>query len=218
MQTIATLSPSIRLVIFRFLMKSALVPDFVPRLPVQSSTATPTIRGVEVLPSTPNVCFMNLFEGLFKPKSKYEWRGARVAGERVSKTQMIHGKLVEIMTSDVRFTFCHRRHLNQDPPHRDFVTRHDQLFNFLTRTIAGNLWSVQAYLNPYFQKDGAASNGNVLMFSCAGRRPVFNPDGSPVKIHYYEFERDKSPIGLVVVPLINTAKKLELIDKEVRLF
>ena len=50
--TVATLGPQVRLVVFKFLVRSDLVPDFVPRVPVNRTDTAPSVRGKQILPST----------------------------------------------------------------------------------------------------------------------------------------------------------------------
>ena len=218
--TFATLGPSIRLVVFKFLMRSELVPDCIPRLPINSSGVTPTVPGVKVMESTPDVWLAGLRTGLLN-QGDYFFVGARVAGERIS-TKFKKGKRVEVKMSDVRFTFVHRKSINDIPPHKNFVERFNQLVNTFVDLTKSNLWMVEGYLNSYLNEDGTAGKGSVLMLDCAGRKEAVKPDGKPVMV--FEGGREKPLMPGVVgrgigpkVPLLNKASELKLVGKEVQL-
>lgn len=217
---VATLGPSVRLVVFKFLIRSELVPDFIPRMPVNSSGFTPATQGKEVLPSTPNVWLAGLRTGLLNSRGNYLLVGARVVGERTS-TKWVRGKRVEVKTSDVRFTFCHRKHVN-DKTHPDFAERFNAIVNTFVDWTKSNLWTTMAHLNPYFDLDnGSTVNGaKVLMFSCARRTPAVNPDGVPVMV--YEDGREKPTIPGQIsqgigqkVPLLEIASEIKMSENKV---
>ena len=211
----ATLGPNVRLVVFKFLMRGDLVPECIPRLPINRSDNMPPIPGVKVLPSTPDVWLAGLRTGLLYTKGDYILRGARVAGEKVS-TRFKNGKPVEVKMSDVRFTFVHRKSINDTPPHENFVERFNQLVNTFVDLTKLNLWMTEAYLNSYLNEDGTAGKGSVLMLDCAGRKEAFKPDGTPVMV--YEGGRDDLGRGIgPKVPLLNKAGELKLAGKKVQL-
>ena len=224
--TIVTLGPSVRLVVLKFLMRSELVPDCIPRLPIDRSGSgvTPTIRGVEVLPSTKDVWLADLRTGLLNSHGDYLFVGARVAGERTS-TKFRKGKLVEVKMSDVRFTFVHRKSINDIPPHENFVERFNQLVNAFVDFTKSNLWTTMGHLNPYLNKDGTAGKGSVLMLDCAGRKEAVKPDGKPVRVYKGGREQVPAPEGGRVisqgigpkVSILNKASKLKLAGKNVQL-
>ena len=207
---VATLGPKIRLVVFKFLVKSHLVPDCIPRLPINRSGVTPMVPGVQVLPSTPNVWLAGLRTGLLNTKGDYVFVGARVDDQRAD------GR------SDVRFTLCHRRHLSGAPPHENFVERFNILVNTFVDFTKSNLWAVQGYLNPYLLENGVPTSHSVLMLNCAGRKPAINSDGTPVMV--YEGGREKSlmpghigqGIGLKI-SILNKASEMKLAGKKVQL-
>lgn len=209
--TVATLGPAVRLVIFKFLMRSELVPDFVPRIPVNRTGTAPSIRGKEILPSTPDVHLSDLAEWVADPfEGDYKFVGARVADERGD------GK------SDVRFTLCHHTHLDDNPRHPDFASRIDRLNDFFLEETRNSLWSVQGYLNPYLLENGIPTKHSVLMLNCARRKPVINPDGSPVMVYEGGREKPAFPgqftqgIGPKVL-LTDKANQLKLVRNEVQL-
>lgn len=224
---VATLGPSVRLVVFKFLIRSGLVPDFIPRIPTNSSGFTPATRGKDVLPSTSNVWLAGLRTGLLNSRGSYQLVGARVVGERVStKTKVIKGvptKKVEVKMSDVRFTFCHRKHVN-DKTHPDFAERFNAIVNTFVDWTKFNIWTTTAHLNPYYDLDsGSVVNGvKVLMFSCASRTTAVNPDGGPVMVYEGGREKPAFPgqftqgIGLKV-PLLNVASEIKISGNKVLL-
>ncbi|OGN12946.1 MAG: hypothetical protein A3A13_02765 [Candidatus Yanofskybacteria bacterium RIFCSPLOWO2_01_FULL_43_22] len=225
--TVATLGPAVRLVVFKFLMRSELVPDYIPRLPSNRSSVAPAYNGTQVLPSTPDVWLADLRAGLLNTKGDYAFVGARVADERTNtKRKVRRGGLVEIVEvkiSDVRFTFCRRRHLTDDPPpHENFVERFSQLVNTFVDFTKSNLWMTEAYLNPYLNKDGTTGKGSVLMIDCAGRKSAVNPDGTPIMVFEGGREKSSAPgmIGQGIGPkisILNKASELKLVGKNVQL-
>ena len=68
MKTIATLGPSVRLVVFQFLMKSTIVPSIIPPKRTSNTPPLPPVSGIQVLESTPKV-------DLFDLASKLDFRG-----------------------------------------------------------------------------------------------------------------------------------------------
>ena len=225
---LATLGPKVRLVVFKFLMRSELVPNCIPRLLINRSGVTPTVQGVKVMPSTPDVWLAGLRTGLLNTKGDYLFVGARVAGERTNtKRKVRKGGLVEIIEvkmSDVRFTFCHRRHLTDDSPHPDFVERFNQLVNTFVDLTKSNLWMVEGYLNSYLNKDGTASEGSVLMLDCAGRKEAVQQDSKPVMVFEGGQEQVLTSEGRVVsqgvgpkVSIRTKASEMNLAGKKVQL-
>ena len=199
---VAMLGPSVQLVVFKFLIKSKLVPDCIPRLPINPSGVTPTVPGVQVMSSTPDVWLAGLRTGLLYTMGDYILVGAR-ANERAD------GR------SDVRFTFCHRQHLAENSPHPDFVERFHQLVGTFIDLTKSNLWTTMAHLNPYLNEDGTASKGSVLMLDCNGRKEAIQPDGKPVMVYD---ERDEFGQGIgPKISILNKASELKLVGKEVQL-
>ena len=220
---LATLGPKIRLVVFKFLIRSESVPDCIPRLLINRSSVTSMVQGVKVLPSTPDVWLVGLRTGLLNTKGNYVLVGARVAGEKTT-TRFKMGKSVDVKTSDVRFTFCHRQHLNDTPLHENFVERFNQLVNAFVGLTRSNLWMVEGYLNPYLNEDGTAGKGSVLMLNCAGRKEAIQQDGKPVMVFEGWREQVPTPEGEVVsrgigpkVSILNKASNLKLAGKKVQL-
>jgi len=215
---IATLGLSLRLIVFKFLIKSDLVPPVIPRVPISQNTPTEETRGRQVLVSTPDIWIPRLVLSLFDKRS-YKFVGARVAGERVSE-RMKHGSLVEVIMSDVRFTFCHRQYLNDKPPHENFTRAiKDRCRQTLTNMAINNLWSVEGYLNPHLQEDGSVGIGDVLMLDCNGRKQAIQ-DGKPVKVYAGSLEKNTSwnQAGCGIGPkisLIDKASRLDLVNREV---
>ncbi|OGN13989.1 MAG: hypothetical protein A3J47_04315 [Candidatus Yanofskybacteria bacterium RIFCSPHIGHO2_02_FULL_43_22] len=209
--TITTLGPQVRLVVFKFLVRSELVPECIPRLPVnRSGGATPTVPGKMVLLSTPNVWLAGLRTGLLNTKGDYALVGARANDERGDDR------------GDVRFTFCHRRHLSGIPPHENFVEKFNELVNTFVDFTKSNLWAVQGYLNPYLLENGVPTSHSVLMLNCAGRKPAINPDGTPVMVFEGGREKPLMPghIGQGIGPkisILNKASEMKLAGKKVQL-
>lgn len=160
MRTIATLGPSVRLVVFQFLMKSAQVPRIVPlKRDSDAPTLLPPVPGVMVLPSTPKL-YLSLLASYVLARSDYEL---------VDVWQNPHATKWDM--SFVRFVFCHNEHVRRDELFPDFVAKKDRLEEVLINLVHQNLWATQGYLNPYFEKDGTDSGHKVLMLGSAGRVP-----------------------------------------------
>lgn len=157
MKTIATLGPSVRLVVFQFLMKSAQVPAIVPPKRVSSAPPLSPVHGVKVLESTPQV-------DLFPLAIKLASIGTYELVDVWKKPHETNWKM-----SFVRFVFCHKEHVKPDELFPDFIAKKDALEKMLIDLAHDNLWATQGYLNPYFEKDGKPSGHQVLMFGC--RRP-----------------------------------------------
>lgn len=203
MITVATLGPSVRLVVFKFLMKSHLVPAFIPRLPINRSGFASTSPGKEVLASTPDVWLAGLQTSLMNNRS-YIFVGARTDERGDGR-------------SDVRFTFCHSWHLNNIPPHPTFTARYVKFVNFLMDVTERNLWSVQAYLNPYLLENGAVTEDSVLLLDCAGRKEVVDDFGNKVMVYERREVRDGFSKGIgAKIPLLNKANHLKFIDKKIQ--
>lgn len=158
MRTIAVLDSSVRLVVFQFLMKSALVPAIIPSKRISKAPPLPTVSGVEVLKSTPRVGLATL-AGNIAFGENYEivdvWKKPHETNWN---------------TSFVRFVFCHKEHVRRDELFPSFVAQKKELERIFVEMVSNNLWATQCHLNPYFEKDGDPS-GLVLMFGCAGRVP-----------------------------------------------
>ena len=198
MKTVATLGPSVRLVVFQFLMKSAQVPTIIPPKRVsEASPLLPTISGVEVLESTPKVDLSSL--------------GGNVAFgddyEIVDSWEKPHERNWNL--SFVRFVFCHKEHVKRDEFFTNFITQKKDLERVFVEMISNNLWATQGHLNPYFEKDGTLTGHQVLMLGCVGRVPndwVFSGG------------RDENHQGIgPKVLLSRLSQHLELIDDEVSL-
>ena len=164
-KTIATLGPSVRLVVFQFLMKSAQVPAIIP--PKRTSTApsflSPTpVSGVEVLKSTPG---LNIFPLASKITCGGDYALVDVWKESCERNWSL---------SFIRFVFCHREHVRQDELFHEFIAKREEFTNIFSE-LAFSLWATQGHLNPYFEK-GKVSGEDVLMFGCARRSTRPKPE------------------------------------------
>ncbi|PIR42088.1 MAG: hypothetical protein COV30_00080 [Candidatus Yanofskybacteria bacterium CG10_big_fil_rev_8_21_14_0_10_37_15] len=187
--TIAKLDPKkIKLIVFRILIKSHLIPDFVPVVPARIDTDSfiSIIPGEKILESVEEAWFGPLFISLRK---KYFLIGAKIAEIRDDKR------------SDLRFTFCHKDNLKSES-HPNFEKFRNKLNNFMIKTLALNLWSTEVFMNPYFLKE---ENGNystkssVLLFNCHGRRPCLDSDGNQIEV--YE-KKGKDEFGKGIGPKV----------------
>ena len=174
MTKIATLGPSLRLIVFQFLVRADQVPAV---LPPKRDTSKPTVlldlSGVEVMPSTPDVFLADFAGGIRRDLvNGYElvdaWKRKR-ADDR----------------SAVRYIFCHRDFIKE--LNSEFVAKRDELVGSLANLVSDNLWRAQAHLNPYIE-EGAVTGDEVLMISCTGRNPRLDSSGQERAI--YEGGRD----------------------------
>jgi hypothetical protein len=156
MKTVATLGPSVRLVVFQFLMKTAQVPSIIPQKRASVEPPLPPVSGVQVMESTPKV-------NLFRLASKLDCRNEYELVDVWKKSHDTNWKMCF-----VRFVFCRKEHLN--PLSAEFVNKVGSFEKTLVDFVSDNLWATQAYLNPYFE-DAKPSGQYVLMFGCAGRTP-----------------------------------------------
>ena len=159
MRAIATLGPTVRLVVFQFLMKSAQVPAVIPPKRASETPPLPPISGKEVLRSTPKVDVLPLATN-FSCREGYELVDVWCKPHEVNWNM-----------SFVRFVFCRKEHVEHNELHPDFigkVAKFETVFSQLSNT---NLWATQGHLNPYFNRDGSPTSDKVLMFGCAGRTP-----------------------------------------------
>lgn len=159
MKTIATLGPSIRLVVFQFLMKSAQVPRIVPLKRDSDTPLLPPVPGVMVLPSTPKLYVLPLATRM----------ACYPEYELVDAWQNPHE--IKWDMSFVRFVFCHKEHIKRDELFPDFVAKRSELTEVFAALADKNLWATQGYLNSYFEKNGTDSGYKVLMLGLAGRVP-----------------------------------------------
>lgn len=159
MTGIAVLDSGVRLVVFQFLMKSAQVPVVVPPKRASNAPPLPPVSGVEVLTSTSKL--------YLSPLASYVLAGNDY--ELVDVWQNQHSTKWDM--SFVRFVFCHNEHVRRDELFPDFVAKKDGLEEVLINLVHQNLWATQAYMNPYFEKDGTDTGHKVLMLGSAGRVP-----------------------------------------------
>jgi hypothetical protein len=207
MKTVATIGPSVRLIVFQFLVPEKLVPVGVPPRRRPSGDASlgkdslPPISGVEVLPSTSNVYLLNLIDGIY---GIVDGCGSYELVDSWFEPSLKHfGKCF------VRYVLCHKMHVKTDELHPDFVAKRDGLMESLVNLVYENIWTIQGHLNPYFERDGEPSNHKVLMFGCVGRVPAFDQKGNPVTV--YRDGRDDHGQGLgPKVPVWTKAHQLIL--------
>lgn len=157
MQTIATLGPSVRLVILKFLMKNELVPAVVPAKRTPTTPPLPPVKGKEVLASTPGVDICSLVN-MVTFSDNYEL---------VDVWKKPHDRRM----SFVQFMYCRKEYVERDGLFPEFAAKRDELMATLVSLATDNLWATQGHLNPHFNKDGSATGHQVLMFGCAGRKP-----------------------------------------------
>ena len=156
--TIATLGPSVRLVVFQFLMKNSFVPATIPQKSESRSLPRVPVSGKEVLASTPKMGVSPLAD-----------RIACKDYELVDAWQKSHPTNWQM--SFVRFVFCHKDYIKREELFPGFVAKAAELEKIFRNLVSDNLWATQGHLNPYLEKDGTDTGHQVLMLGCAGRTP-----------------------------------------------
>ncbi len=193
MRTIATLGPSVRLVVFQFLMKSAQVPAIIPPKRASEAPPLPLVSGKEVLESTPKLNIFPLADGVCSGEN-YELVDAWAKPHETNWNM-----------SFVRFVFCRKEHIKPLSP--DFLTKRGQLEDVFDNLVATNLWATQAHLNLYFDSDAKPTSQKVLMLGCAGRTP---------NTEVFAGGRDENNRGIGPKVLMSTiSSRLELENGEV---
>ena len=153
MKTIATLGPSVRLIVLQFHVKNVSVPEGIPKysdfhkLTVNQFEGT----GVRVMEPTPDV----LLE--FVAASGYQLIDAW------------HAQKEDWNRSVVRFVFCQKEHLNLAGLRPEFIAQRDGLLESFNRLADKNLWQTMAYINPFFIA-GKATSETVLVLDGNSRK------------------------------------------------
>lgn len=195
MTTIATLGLSVRLVVLQFLMKSTQVPPAIPPKRGSEAPPLPRVSGVQILGSTSKLDIFP-FGSKLASGTSYELVDAWV-NPHDDKWDM----------SFVRFVFCLKKHVRRDELFADFIVRRQGLEIALVDLVHQNLWATQAYMNPYFEKDGTQTGHRVLMIGCAGRVP---------NVQVYRDGRDQNNQGVGPKVLLSTrSSSIDLIGNDV---
>jgi len=216
---IATLSPSVRLVVFQFHVKNQSIPDGIPKYSDFHKLTSSQFQGsgVRIMESTPDV----LLE--FVAGSGYRLIDAWYATEEEDWNR-----------STVRFVFCHKQHVNPTGLRQEFVAQRDDLMKSFNNLAGKNLWQTMVHINPFFVS-GKATNETVLMLDCNSRKEVVRlvqvvvasidtenfveMIEEPVMV--YQGGRGKVERGIFSpgigprVPLTDKANRLKLIGNEV---
>lgn len=230
MRTIATLGPSVRLIVFQFHVKNASVPEDIPKY---SDFHKPIAiqfdgTGVQVMEPTTGVL------SDFISNSDYHLIDAWHATEEENWTR-----------SAVRFVFCHKEHLNPAGLRPEFVAQQVGLLESFNGLAGKNLWKTMAHINPFFIV-GKATDETVLVLDCNSRKStvklvrVNSPDIFPklmdgaievteeapvleeVPVTVFQGGREKPRPGEVIgqgigpkILLTDKANRLKLFDNEV---
>lgn len=155
MQIIATLGPSVRLVVVQFHVKNEQRPLIVPEYSDFHKTPNRADgkNGVRVMEPTPDV-MLELFT-----HNGYQLIDAWVTPEENDPRYR----------SNVRYVFCCPEYVNPDGLRPDFLDQRDAILDSLSDLINKNLWKTMGHLNPFFI-DGQQTDQKVLMFDCNSRK------------------------------------------------
>ncbi len=150
---IATLGPSVRLVVFQFHMKNESIPENVPKYsdfhkPTASQLGT---GGIRVMEPTVDVLLDSI------SNSGYQLIDAWHISEE------------DWNRSVVRFVFCHKEHINPTGLRTEFVAQRDGLLTSFNNLAGKNLWKTMAHLNPFFIASKATSE-KVFTLDCNSRK------------------------------------------------
>ena len=151
---IATLGPSVRLVVFQFHVKNASVPEGIPKYSDFHKKTASQFEGTGVRVMEPTMDVLSDFIA----DSDYQLIDAWHASEEEDWSQSV-----------VRFVFCHKDHLNPAGLRPEFVAGRDGLLESFNRLAGKNLWKTMAHVNPFFV-DGKAANETVLVLDCNSRK------------------------------------------------
>ena len=212
MARVAMVSPSMRLVVFQFLVNSDHVPAVV-RLRRRSGVELnlPDVPGKEVLTSTKDVYLLNFLDGIIPitGEGPYElvdsWFEMVVDNGPKRKGQAGRSK--------VRYVFCHKDHVRTKDLHPEFVAERDGLVDSLINLANDNLWTIQGHINPYFDK-GKPTTDEVMMFDCNGRSHILDPLGVTIKVWSGGKDRLGQGIG-ERTPIIEVRPKLMVVEGEI---
>ncbi len=205
MRTVATLDPSVRLVVIQFLIPETLVPEIVPpKGPAKGPPVTARqVSGVEVLKSNSGVYLLHLLDGIcpIDEQGQYGLVDSWFVPHFPNK-------------SFVRYVLCRKEYVNHEELHSNFVANRDGLLESLVNLANDNLWTVQGHLNPYFDKEGRPSNHQVLMLGCAGRQPAVDSNGLAIKVFRDGRDADNRGIG-PKVSIVEKALRLQVVGNEI---
>lgn len=175
MQKIATLGPSVRLIVFQFHVKNASVPEGIPKYSdFHKSTASQFqgTGGIQVMEPTADVL------SDFVADSGYCLIDAWYATEEEDWNRSV-----------VRFVFCRKEYENRRL-RPDFVDQRDSLLESFNGLTGKNLWKTMAHINPFFV-EGKMTDESVLMLDCNSRKQTVKlVPTSSVLIDNMEFPTD----------------------------
>lgn len=155
MRTIATLGPSVNLIVFQFHVKNASVPEGIPKYSDFHKATASQFEGTGVRIMEPTTDVLSDFIS----DSGYHLIDAWHASEE------------DWTRSVVRFVFCHKEHLNPAGLRPEFVAQRDGLLNSFNCLTGKNLWKTMAHINPFFVA-GKATSETVLVLDCNSRKPT----------------------------------------------
>lgn len=216
MKTIATLGPSVRLIVLQFHVKNASIPEGIPKYSDfhKSTSSQFEGTGVRIMEPTPDVM------SNFISDSDYHLIDAWYATEE------------DWNRSVIRFVFCYKKYLNPAGLRPEFVARQDGLLNSFNCLTGKNLWKTMVHINPFFVA-GKATNESVLVLDCNSRKSIVKlvqtnkdkPEEAPiweeVSVTVFQGGREKLGRGIFnpgigpKVLLTDKANQLKLIGNEI---
>lgn len=170
MVKIATLGPSVRLVVFQFHVKNESVPANVPKYSDFHKPTTIQFEGTGVRIMEPTTDVLPDFVS----KSDYRLIDAWQAPE---ETEVWNRSVVQ-------FVFCHKEHLNLAGLRPEFIAGRDGLLDSFSRLTTKNLWKTMLHSNPFFVA-GKSTDERVLVLDCNSRKSTVKL--VPVETGEYEF-------------------------------
>lgn len=216
MYKVATLGPSVRLIVFQYHVKNVNVPDNIPKYSDFHKSTAGQFDGTGVRVMEPTTDVLSEF----------------IADSGYQLIDTWHNTEEDDWTrSVVRFVFCHKEHLNPAGLRPEFVAGRNDFLNSLKQLTDKNLWQTMAHVNPFFIT-GKATSETVLILDCNSRKATTKltqvnkdraeeiPTWEEVPVTVFQGGREKVEQGIgpgigPKIPLTDKANRLKLIGNEV---
>lgn len=182
MRTIATLGPSVRLVVFQFHVKNGSVPEGIPKYSDFHKAMSSHFEGTGVRVMEPTLDVLSDFV----TDSGYHLIDAWYNTEEEDWNRSV-----------VRFVFCRKEYVNRRL-RPEFVAQQDGLLGSFKNLAGKNLWKTMVHINPFFSAEKRTKK-TVLMLDCNSRKqttklvPVETGEFKSITYYDPDFE-DEEPI------------------------
>lgn len=153
MTKIATLGPSVRLVVFQFHVKNGSVPEGIPKYSDFHKATANQFEGTGVRIMEPTADVLSDF----------------ISDSDYQLIDTWHNTEEDWTRSVVRFVFCHKEHLNPAGLRPEFVAQQNDMMKRFNNLAGKNLWKTMVHINPFFVT-GKATDETVLVLDCNSRK------------------------------------------------